>query len=46
MKQIKNIIEVINKFEYIVKIGKALFAGFDTFNEELNKTVKNDEKEK
>ena len=40
MNQIRKITEFIQKFDYIVKVAKAVLAGFDTFNDELNKSIK------
>lgn len=46
MNKIKNLVEFVQKFDYIIKIAKAALAGFDTFTSELNKEInpKKDEK--
>ena len=44
MNKIKMMVEFIQKFDYVIKIAKAAIAGFDTFNNELNKSIVNEKK--
>lgn len=39
MKQIQMIVDAIKKIEFVVKIARAFLAGFDTFNNELKKSL-------
>ncbi len=46
MNKIKNLVEFVQKFDYIIKIAKAALAGFDKFTEELNKEISPSKSEK
>jgi len=39
MNKIKSLVEFVQKFDYVIKIAKAVLAGFDKFTEELNKEI-------
>lgn len=46
MKQIQKILDIINQFDYVVKIAKAALAGYDAFNKELQNQLGNGEKQR